>query len=136
VWHDDRAPRTIGDMPHTWVGSDYINALRAMFVYEIDDAGELVVGAGLKDEWVAHGLSVKKLATYFGMLSYSIEPSLSSHVRMKMEGSVNPRETSILVPVTLISKPLRSASLDGSPVQASNGFIRVERLPARLDLEY
>lgn len=136
VWHDDRAPHYIGDMPHTWVGSDYINAFRAMFVYEIDDARELVLGAGLKDEWVISGLSVRKLATHFGMLSYSIESSSPSRVRVQIEGSVDPRETSILVPVTLLSKPLRSASLDGNPVQVSNGFIRVEQLPARLDLEY
>jgi hypothetical protein len=34
VWKNYRIPRTIGDMPHTWVGSDFINAIRAMFVYE------------------------------------------------------------------------------------------------------
>lgn len=61
-----------------------------MFVYEIDEARELVLGAGLKDECVAHGLSVKKLATHFGMLSYSIELWASSCVRVQIEGTVNP----------------------------------------------
>ena len=44
VWKDYRNPGYIGDMPHTWVGSDFINAIRAMFVYENEYDQSLVLG--------------------------------------------------------------------------------------------
>lgn len=75
VWKNIEEPRFIGDMPHTWVGSDFINALRAMFVYEDDFDTTLVIGAGLKEEWISStdGLSVTNLPTYYGDISYSVK---------------------------------------------------------------
>lgn len=67
----------IGDMPHTWVGSDFINATRSMFVYEDELKQALVIGAGLYKEWIddPKGITVKNLPTYYGDLSYSIKKS-------------------------------------------------------------
>ncbi|MDP3787455.1 MAG: discoidin domain-containing protein, partial [Candidatus Omnitrophota bacterium] len=45
VYAKPRTPSYIGDMPHTWVGSGYIDAVRTMFVYEAND--KLVLGAGI-----------------------------------------------------------------------------------------
>lgn len=75
VWKNRRLPRFIGDMPHTWVGSDFINSMRAMFVYENEYDSSLVVGAGLLQDWIdSHeGMSVENLPTYYGELSYSIK---------------------------------------------------------------
>ena len=61
-------------MPHTWVGSDYINAVRAMFVYENDSDTSLILGAGLKEEWIdsPEGISVSQMPSYYGDVSYTI----------------------------------------------------------------
>jgi hypothetical protein len=68
-----REPRFIGDMPHGWVASDYINALLDMFAYERPRDGALVLGAGLPDSWLAgQGISVERLRTPYGRLSYSV----------------------------------------------------------------
>lgn len=74
VWKDKRFPGFIGDMPHTWVGSDFINAVRAMFVYENGYDSSLVIGAGLFDEWInsINGISIENLPTYYGDISYSV----------------------------------------------------------------
>jgi len=136
VWHDERLPRFIGDMPHTWVGSDYINAIRAMFAYELEEESSLVVGAGLKDSWVQHGLSVNDLPTHFGSLSYSISTSQASVVSLQLIGPAFARGTQMLVPVSLLQRKLVSASIDGSPVTPSNGFVRISRLPATVTLTY
>ncbi|HET9131247.1 MAG TPA: coagulation factor 5/8 type domain-containing protein, partial [Terriglobia bacterium] len=37
VWHNPDEAKFIGDMPHSWVGSDFINAFRSMFAYERDN---------------------------------------------------------------------------------------------------
>jgi hypothetical protein len=131
-----RTMRFIGDMPHTWVGSDYINAIRAMFVYEIDDDHSLVIGAGLKDSWVNEGLSVRSLPTHFGSISYTIAPQRSGKVRMEMTGTVDAQHVPVLVPVTLISTPLKQASVNGIGATPANGFITVRSLPAVIELSY
>ena len=77
VWHKERHPGYIGDMPHTWVGSDFINAVRSMFVYEREYDSSLVAGAALYQDWInsPDGMSVENLPTYYGELSYSIKQS-------------------------------------------------------------
>jgi hypothetical protein len=41
VWRDATAPKFIGDMPHTWVGSGYVQAVRDLFAYEREDDAAL-----------------------------------------------------------------------------------------------
>ncbi|MGA1977851.1 MAG: hypothetical protein ABSG89_08365 [Bacteroidales bacterium] len=75
VWKDYRAPGYIGDMPHTWVGSDFINAIRSMFVYENGYDHSLVLASALFQDWIdaPEGMSVENLPTYYGEISYSIK---------------------------------------------------------------
>jgi len=73
VWPDPRTPRFIGDMPHTWVGSDFINSVRTMFLYEDEFHDALVIGAGLSRDWIIteEGVRVEGLPSYYGAVSYS-----------------------------------------------------------------
>jgi len=75
VWKKYRFPGYIGDMPHTWVGSDFINAIRAMFVYENEYDQSLVIASALYQDWIdsPDGMSVGNLPTYYGEISYSIK---------------------------------------------------------------
>src|SRR5262249_13598862 len=34
VWHDESRPRFLGDLPHSWVGSDYVRSVLDMLAYE------------------------------------------------------------------------------------------------------
>ena len=72
VWSDLQTPRFIGDMPHTWVGSDFINSVRTMFLYEEEQHDALVIGAGLRGEWIqdGEGVRVEGLPSYYGPVSY------------------------------------------------------------------
>jgi hypothetical protein len=74
VWFDPLAPKNIGDMPHTWVGSDFIRSVRSMFAYEREADTSLVIGAGLPGRWLAEpgGVGVEGLPTYYGPLTYSM----------------------------------------------------------------
>ena len=47
VWRDPRVANFIGDMPHTWVGSDYIRSLRSLFAFEEESDQSLVIAAGV-----------------------------------------------------------------------------------------
>lgn len=90
VWNDYRIPRFIGDMPHTWVGSDFINAIRSMFVYENEYDETLVLAAALYQDWIdaPGGMSIENLPTYYGEISYSIKKDQNKYL-FNISGSVN-----------------------------------------------
>lgn len=78
VFRDPRVQGYVGDMPHTWCGSDFINSVRSMLVYEdvssdADPRETLVLGAGLPQEWVTDikGVRVEGLRTVYGQLTFS-----------------------------------------------------------------
>lgn len=75
VWKDRRIPRFIGDMPHTWVGSDFINSMRTMFIYENEYDSTVVLGAGLYQDWIdaPNGMSIEHLPSYYGDVSYFVK---------------------------------------------------------------
>ncbi|MGE3182666.1 MAG: hypothetical protein AB7N71_13620, partial [Phycisphaerae bacterium] len=72
VFREPRAAGFIGDMPHTWVGSAYMNALRSMLVYE--DTNALILAAGIPAAWYGSGepIGIRNAPTYFGTLTYSV----------------------------------------------------------------
>ncbi len=72
VFHDEREGRFIGDMPHTWVGSDYIRSLLSMLVYWQEDADALVLGAGIPSEWLTEkeGVTAQNLPTPYGSIDF------------------------------------------------------------------
>jgi hypothetical protein len=95
VWKDYRTPLYIGDMPHTWVGSDFINSIRSMLVYENEYDQSLVLAAALYQDWIDSpgGMSVGNLPTYYGEISYSIKKdggkylfSISGDVQLPSNG--------------------------------------------------
>jgi len=74
VGRDARSPRFIGDMPHGWVGSDFIRSVLDLFAYERERDRAIVIGAGVPPEWLdAPGVSIRDLRTPHGPLSYSLE---------------------------------------------------------------
>jgi hypothetical protein len=72
VWREPRIPKFIGDMPHTWVGSEFIHSILDLLAYVREPDGALVLGAGLKPEW--NEVTVKGLRTEYGPLEYSVTP--------------------------------------------------------------
>jgi F5/8 type C domain-containing protein len=73
VGRDPHQPRFIGDLPHGWIASDYIRAVLDLFAYEREEAQALVLGAGVRPEWLAGaGIAVKNLRTPYGPLTYTL----------------------------------------------------------------
>jgi len=62
-------------MPHTWCGSDFINAVRSMFVYESEYDSSIIIGSALYQDWIdsPDGMLIENLPTYYGEISYSIK---------------------------------------------------------------
>ncbi len=89
IAHDERAPHFLGDLPHTWVGSDYIRSFLDCFAYPRGD-NRLVVGAGIPESWLEEGpVVVRGLRTQFGTLDMSIRREAGKHV-VELSGTAAP----------------------------------------------
>lgn len=76
VMRDPREVHFLGDMPHAWVSSDFLRSALDLLAFERERDQSLVLGAGLKAEWLrsASGVGVKGLVTSLGVLDWSITP--------------------------------------------------------------
>ncbi len=138
VWKDRRYPGYIGDMPHTWVGSDFINAMRALFVYENDYDTTLVVGAGLYQDWIdaPKGMSVEHLPTYYGDLSYSVKKNNSAYT-VKLYGKLQLPKGGIILKNFSGKKLPMSVSVNGKNIfDFTNDKIVVREFPATVLINY
>ena len=89
VFRDPRAAKFIGDMPHTWVGSDFIRSFLDFFAYERGHDQSLVLGAGVLAEWAQSpdGVSIQNLQTEYGPLTYSLTAT-SNEARYKISEGI------------------------------------------------
>ena len=136
VWHDPRATKFIGDLPHTWVGSDFIRSVLDFFAYERESDGALVVGAGIPAAWVteAPGVSVRGLSTWWGPLTFSMR-AMGDVVRVRFESGLRPPPGGIILRSPL-DRPIRSATVDGRAVATSGAEVRLLTLPRVVELRY
>ncbi|MDZ7402350.1 MAG: coagulation factor 5/8 type domain-containing protein, partial [candidate division KSB1 bacterium] len=137
VWKDPRTPRFIGDMPHTWVGSDYINAVRSFFVFEDEADGSLVIGAGLKDDWVdaAEGMAVKHLPTIYGELNYSIRKTGNKYL-LELTGEVKMPLVKIRIKNFKASAP-KQVLVNKKPITDFGADqITIRKFPAVVEIKY
>jgi len=132
VWREPRAPRFIGDMPHTWVGSDFLRSVADLFVYERETDSTLVLGAGIPDAWLADsGLSVRDLSTWWGLLSYTAQRH-DNAVAVTIDGGLRIPSGGILVEPPGSGRVVR-ATVDGREVALlPDGGVRLRSVPARV----
>lgn len=138
VWNDYRTPRFIGDMPHTWVGSDFINAIRSMFVYENEYNETLVLAAALYQDWIdaPTGMSIEKLPTYYGDISYSVKKEKNRYT-FSIYGDVNLPENGIIIKNFNGSNLPSSVNINGAESsEFSKNEIAVKEFPANVVIYY
>ena len=138
VWHKERNPGYIGDMPHTWVGSDFINAVRSMFVYENEYDSSLVIGSALYKDWVdsPKGMSIENLPTYYGDLSYSIKKNEDTYT-VKFYGDISLPLGGFVIKNFPVDKTPASVSVNGKSLKNfDKNSILVHEFPATVEINY
>jgi hypothetical protein len=74
VYREPRTAKFLGDLPHTWCGSDFLNSVRMMFLYERDADNSIVLLAGLPESWYSSKpAGFRDMPTYGGKLSCTVE---------------------------------------------------------------
>jgi hypothetical protein len=129
---DFRKPGFIGDMPHTWVGSDFIRSILDLFAYENDD-DTLTIGAGIDETWLSRGVTIDGLSTHFGLLGYTMRRSGDEVV---IDFTKRPSPPRGIVIRSLIARPIQSATADGQPAAADLQKVHLRAHPQRIVLHY
>jgi hypothetical protein len=132
-----RTPGFIGDMPHTWVGSDFISAVRAMLVYEDELDRSLVIGAGLDPDWIdtPAGVHIRHLPTYYGQLDYAIRKSPQGYA-VELGGDLTLPEGGIRLRHFKAQLP-RQVRVNGRSITTyDTREISLHTLPASVDIIY
>ena len=119
VYSDLRHAIYLGDMPHTWIGSEYARSIFGMLMYEADDHLSLLPGT--PPEWVAgEGLSVDGLPTAHGTLKMrarreggQLRVSLGEGLRADMPVIVNWPGRSAPKQVTVDGRRVRDFDANG-----------------------
>ena len=129
-----RTPRTpffVGDLPHAWVGSDFVRSALDMFAYsrELDDS--LVLAAGVPATWLdGEGIAIDGLRTPNGVLGYSLRRTGGDVVLEAKAGLKLPPGGLVL---TWPYKTAPGATrINGKPAQWKDGELRITALPARV----
>jgi hypothetical protein len=135
VWQDPETPKYIGDMPHTWVGSDFIRSVLAMFVHEREKDDAHVLCEAIPDAWVNDpaGVQVGGLETTYGTVGYTLR-RIGSVVRAEVSGTFDAAHHKLVLHSPLSSK-LRSVKINGRSASTS-GEIVLRQLPAKVELSY
>jgi hypothetical protein len=135
VGRDARDPRFVGDMPHGWVASDFIQSVLDLFAYERATDKALVLAAGVPDHWLGgQGCGIENLRTPYGELSYTLRRD-GRRIVLTVAGGLTPPPGGLVFgwPYAVAPGP---ASINGRASQWENGKeLRIHTVPAVLTVE-
>jgi hypothetical protein len=137
VYNAPTSAKFIGDLPHTWVGSDCVRSGLDLFAYERGGDSSLVIAAGALVEWMREGavVSVRKLSTAYGPLSCAMRERKVSW-SFESSGSFESRSVGLcssppvprLGAADLSNARVNGARVDADPYQR----VTLRRLPAEV----
>jgi hypothetical protein len=137
VYRNPLEARFIGDMPHTWVGSDFIRSVLDMFVY--DDAGRVIIGAGIAPEWVASAADttvIRNIRTPYGAISYRVfTNSRTNEVHFLFDDMPSAPPNGFVIR-SAYDRPITGARAEGGVVPHTSSEVRLQSLPRELVLSY
>jgi hypothetical protein len=137
VWRKPETARFIGDMPHTWVGSDFIRSVRSMFVYERESDFAMVIGAGVPESWIngEEGVKVSGLYTYYGKLDFDIKMEDNS-LFVNLSGDIKVPGGGIIIK-SPVSKPITSLKINSELIRISeNEELIIRQIPAHVEIQF
>ncbi len=134
VGRERRQPRFIGDMPHAWVGTDFIRSVLDLFAWERGSDGSLVLAAGIPPGWLREGpgVAVRRLRTPRGLLDYSLRNEKRG-LRFTIGRLAMPAGGIALRPP--LEAPPRRVTVNGRLVPFSGEELVIRHLPAEVLFE-
>lgn len=137
-WKNPRSPGHLGDVPHTWIASEYMLVFACLFAFEREADDALILGAGLDERWVAsrRGVSVRGLPTWHGPLDLAMKRQADGSLLVEIGGQLRlPRGGFIVRPPG--NRPIRSLTVNGKRADTFQGQEAIVQVcPARAVLTF
>lgn len=136
-WKDPRSPGHLGDVPHTWIASEYMLVFAHLFAFEREDDDALIIGAGVDDRWLAGaGVTVNGLPTWHGPLDLTMKRRANGDLVVEIGGILRlPRGGLVIRPPGELA--IQSLSVNGRPADTfSHSEAMVRELPAKAVLSF
>jgi hypothetical protein len=134
ISHTPRTPFFLGDLPHAWVGSDFVRSALDLFAYsrELDDS--IVLAAGVPSAWLkGDGIAVEGLRSPQGALSYSLRRQ-GDVLQLDVREGVRVPAGGLVLPWPYADQSPGATTINGAPAQWQAGELRVLQLPARVEV--
>ena len=142
TWLDPGWGAFVGDLPHTWIGSSYVHAVRTLLVAEREHPERLVVGSGIPLRWLDGGGEVKgrALPTWFGRLTVAMRREDAGGRPRAFVDLDAAQGFRIPAGGLRVEAPfganVAQATVDGAVVPLDGDGIGITRLPAAVVFDY
>ncbi len=136
-WKDPRSPGHLGDVPHTWIASEYMLVFAHLFAYEREDDDALIIGAGVDDRWLAgKGIAVRGLPSWHGSLDLTMKRKADGSLLVELGGKLRlPRGGFVVRPPG--ERAIRALTVNGKSASTFNEREAViHELPASAVLSF
>jgi len=128
VYPEYDTPTYIGDMPHCWVGTEFLNAVRNLFVYEENE--QLILCSGIDEKWLDEEVYVKNFPTYYGDINYNIVKT-DGKIRIKVEGKAKP-ENGFVLKLPIPSEKIKEVYVNKKLFTIKNNEVLFKKLPVEI----
>ena len=115
-WRDPRSPGHLGDVPHAWIGAEFVLAILGLFAYENPADDALVLAAGIPNAWLDAGeVGIDDLPTWWGPLRYTVRRAGESALEFDLAPGLRPPPGGIVIRPPL-PRPLAAVEVDGRAI--------------------
>lgn len=135
VTSEYRLAQYLGDMPHTWIGAEFVNVIRNMLILE--DGDVLYLAKGVPAEWCKPGDGIKltDMPTHFGDVTYEMK-SAADGITVDVSGNLSGAGKIIFV-APPVEDRITAVDVNGAPYDEwRTGEVVLKDLPARIVFHY
>jgi hypothetical protein len=135
AWRDPTAPGHLGDLPHSWVGAEYMLAFLSMLAFEREADQTLVLAAGIPAAWITEGIAVRELPTHYGKLSYTLRQAADGRLYVSISGDLAVPPGKIVVKPPLPA-PLIQVEVNGEHIHTFDAeSVVIDRCPVEIRMK-
>jgi hypothetical protein len=136
-WRDPRSPGHLGDVPHAWIGAEFVLAVLGLFAYERPADNALVLAAGISDAWLdADEVGIDDLPTGWGRVRYTMRKRRDGAIELDLAPGLGLPPGGIVIQPPL-RRPLVAVELDGRPIaDFGSASVTLRRSPAHVVMRF
>jgi hypothetical protein len=125
----------LGDLPHSWIGAEYMVAFLSMLAFEREADHALIIAAGIPETWLTEGVAVQQLPTHYGTLRSTLRKEGADTLYMSIAGDLAVPPGKIVVQPPL-SAPLVQVEVNGESIHTfDTERVVINRCPVEIRLK-